>query len=62
MYCGHKFADRIGHDDAASDSERSPVFLQFLDCVWQITSQFPDAFEFNEGLLLDMYAASVSCR
>jgi len=32
--------------------ERSPVFLQFLDCCFQLISQFPSAFEFNELLLL----------
>ena len=27
----------IGHgEDKPGDSERSPVFLQFIDCVWQI--------------------------
>lgn len=31
---------RIGHgDERHSDADRSPVFLQFIDCVWQITKQ-----------------------
>ncbi|GKT19453.1 Myotubularin family like protein, partial [Aduncisulcus paluster] len=34
------------------DSQSSPVFLQWLDCVYQIMSQHPHAFEFNEELLL----------
>jgi myotubularin-related protein 1/2 len=33
-------------------SQRSPVFLQFLDCVWQVMQQFPCAFQFGEDLLL----------
>ena len=33
---GHKFAQRICHDDRHSDADRSPVFLQFIDCVWQV--------------------------
>ena len=34
---GHKFNDRIGHgDDKHNDADRSPVFLQFIDCVWQV--------------------------
>lgn len=33
-------------------NERSPVFLQFLDAVWQIWTQFPNEFEFNEELLI----------
>ncbi|CAF4857571.1 unnamed protein product, partial [Rotaria socialis] len=35
---GHKFFLRIGHGDK-SDSERSPVFLQFLDCTFQLLQQ-----------------------
>ncbi|KAJ7373757.1 hypothetical protein OS493_011366 [Desmophyllum pertusum] len=42
---GHRFRDRLGH--LSCPSQRSPVFLQFLDCVWQIVQQFPSAFEFN---------------
>ena len=34
---GHKFAQRAGHgDDKHNDADRSPVFLQFIDCVWQV--------------------------
>ncbi|KAL3666061.1 hypothetical protein V7S43_008852 [Phytophthora oleae] len=51
---GHKFADRIGVGKDITDqpNERSPVMLQFLDCVWQMTRQFPTCFEFNEKFLL----------
>uniref|UniRef100_A0A8C6U891 phosphatidylinositol-3,5-bisphosphate 3-phosphatase n=1 Tax=Neogobius melanostomus TaxID=47308 RepID=A0A8C6U891_9GOBI len=50
---GHKFASRIGHgEDNHSSSERSPLFVQFIDCVWQMTRQFPAAFEFNELFLV----------
>ncbi|KAK2720356.1 myotubularin-related protein 2-like [Artemia franciscana] len=50
---GHKFAQRIGHgDDRYQDADRSPVFVQFIDCVWQVMNQFPHAFEFNEHLLI----------
>jgi ribosomal protein L37E len=34
------------------DEERSPVFHQFLDCVYQCINQLPRAFEFTEDLLL----------
>lgn len=47
---GHKFQHRLGHPDYPN--ERSPVFLQFLDCVYQILTQFPSAFEFNRSYLL----------
>eukprot|EP00795_Rhopilema_esculentum_P011530 gene11530-21751_t len=47
---GHRFTDRLG--DPSCPSQRSPVFLQFLECVWQIMQQFPNAFEFNSKYIL----------
>lgn len=47
---GHKFKSRVGPTD--NPSENSPIFLQFLDCVWQFHRQAPDIFEFNNNLLL----------
>src|SRR5690606_9724781 len=38
---GHQFALRSGHDGSTKYSERSPVFIQFMDCVYQIMRQFP---------------------
>lgn len=59
---GHKFAQRIGHgDDKHSDADRSPVFLQFIDCVWQMAHQFPNAFEFNEHFLITILDHLYSC-
>ncbi|KAI2810539.1 Myotubularin- protein 2 [Blomia tropicalis] len=59
---GHKFAQRIGHgEDKPSDDNRSPVFLQWLDCVWQLTIQFPTAFEFNDFLLITLADCVYSC-
>jgi myotubularin-related protein 3/4 len=50
---GHKFADRCGHGVGAADpNERSPVFLQWLDCIYQLFLQNPVAFEFNEMFLV----------
>ena len=52
---GHKFHDRLG--DPESADQRSPVFLQFLDCIWQLIEQFPTAFEFNELYLIRLWDA-----
>ncbi|XP_031571649.1 uncharacterized protein LOC116305818 [Actinia tenebrosa] len=49
---GHRFRDRLGHPSCPS--QRSPIFLQFLDCVWQIYRQFPTAFEFTSDLILQI--------
>ncbi|XP_032789509.1 myotubularin-related protein 3 isoform X2 [Daphnia magna] len=50
---GHKFADRCGLLGGCEDTnERCPVFLQFLDCVHQLMSQFPTAFQFNHAYLV----------
>ncbi|XP_062305041.1 myotubularin [Osmerus eperlanus] len=60
---GHKFSSRIGHGDKNhADQDRSPIFLQFIDCVWQMTRQFPTAFEFNERLLITILDHLYSCR
>jgi myotubularin-related protein 3/4 len=56
---GHKFGDRCGHGVGAHDSnERSPVFLQWLDCIYQLFIQNPVAFEFNEMFLVRKYFLS----
>ena len=44
----------------ASDKERSPIFFQFLDVVFQLTRQFPDAFEFTELFLLHLHQHTTS--
>ena len=47
-------SDRCGHglESTVLAEERSPVFLQFLDALWQLLQQFPTSFEYNESLLL----------
>eukprot|EP01132_Coremiostelium_polycephalum_P004941 gene4941-6158_t len=60
---GHKFQQRIGHGSKNYKSiEYSPVFLQFIDCVWQIMNQSPNIFEFNTRLLMDIMYHLYSCR
>lgn len=34
---------------------QSPVFLLFLDCVWQLLKQFPSAFQFSEFYLTTLW-------
>jgi len=60
---GYKFAERCGHGDSRHENtQRSPVFLQFLDCVWQLTRQFPLSFEFNSQYLVDLHDQMMNCR
>ena len=47
---GHRFDQRCHGLDRARDG--SPIFLQFIDAVWQLTQQFPTSFEFTDSLLL----------
>ncbi|KAK3267913.1 hypothetical protein CYMTET_23555 [Cymbomonas tetramitiformis] len=58
---GHKFSQRMGHEFGKKPDEQSPIFLQFLDAVWQIMRQFPTAFQFNERLLVLILHTSTSC-
>lgn len=60
---GHQFSLRNGHGNKnEKDDQRSPVFLQFLDCVQQLLHQFPFAFEFNDAFLADIAYHAYSCR
>ncbi|TPP60021.1 Myotubularin protein 3, partial [Fasciola gigantica] len=55
LYFGHKFADRCGQGGCnAYPDERSPIFLQWLDCVHQVRRQFPNYFEFSETFLVKL--------
>nr|KAF6492630.1 myotubularin related protein 8 [Molossus molossus] len=58
---GHKFSQRCGHLEG-DPKEVSPVFTQFLDCIWQLMEQFPCAFEFNEIFLLEIHDHIFSCQ
>lgn len=60
---GHPFAERLGHMRGTSCTntllEPAPIFLLFLDCVWQLQSQFPSSFEFSETYLCRVWDCSL---
>ncbi|KAL3067635.1 hypothetical protein OYC64_017375 [Pagothenia borchgrevinki] len=58
---GHKFSHRYGHLDG-DPKEVSPVIDQFVECVWQLSEQFPCAFEFNERFLVAIHTHIYSCQ
>uniref|UniRef100_A0A8C3A8E6 Myotubularin phosphatase domain-containing protein n=1 Tax=Cyclopterus lumpus TaxID=8103 RepID=A0A8C3A8E6_CYCLU len=58
---GHKFSHRYAHLDG-DPKEVSPVIDQFLECVWQLSEQFPCAFEFNERFLIAIHTHIYSCQ
>uniref|UniRef100_A0A8C9TTC9 Myotubularin related protein 6 n=1 Tax=Scleropages formosus TaxID=113540 RepID=A0A8C9TTC9_SCLFO len=58
---GHKFADRCDQLDG-DPKEVSPIFTQFLDCVWQLSEQFPQAFQFSEWFLIQIHEHVHSCQ
>ncbi|XP_050987509.1 myotubularin-related protein 11 isoform X1 [Labeo rohita] len=51
---GHKFLSRINYH-RESDKEEAPVFLLFLDCVWQLWAQYPARFQLTEDYLLTLH-------
>jgi protein tyrosine/serine phosphatase len=61
---GHQFALREGHgknmDDYANE-QRAPIFLQFIDLVYQLVALYPSAFQFNEYYLLFILDHFHSC-
>ncbi|KAM3865052.1 myotubularin-related protein 7b [Diretmus argenteus] len=58
---GHKFSHRYAHLDG-DPKEVSPVIDQFLECVWQLSEQFPCAFEFNDRFLIAVRRHVYSCQ
>ncbi len=44
---GHKFSDRCGHTTTSDNKEQSPVFLQFIEAIWQLTQIYPTACQYG---------------
>lgn len=51
---GHPFVHRLGLI-FNKEVEQSPIFLLFLDCVWQLIQQYPSAFQFSETYLTTIW-------
>ncbi|KAF7490996.1 Myotubularin-related protein 9 [Sarcoptes scabiei] len=66
LQAGHPFATRCKHSaftfSSARTREQSPIFLVFLDCVYQIFNQFPCSFEFNEKFLIFLFENAYSSQ
>ncbi|XP_030820518.1 myotubularin-related protein 9-like [Camarhynchus parvulus] len=56
IQAGHPFQLRCARSASshARGKQEAPVFLLFLDCVWQLSRQFPLSLEFGEQLLLTL--------
>ncbi|ETV98623.1 hypothetical protein H310_08740 [Aphanomyces invadans] len=59
---GYKFCERTGHVADPNSQEISVVFVQWMDCVWQMCRQFPCSFEFNTRFLILVLDHLYSCR
>lgn len=53
---------KVVNDEATTPRMVSPVFHQFLDCVYQLVRQYPDRFEFNERFLRRLLYHLYSCQ
>jgi hypothetical protein len=58
LWFGHPFHSR--HSRQGRVKEDGPVFLQWVDCIWQVMHQCPSAFEFNEKFLTVLVENSYS--
>ncbi|XP_078394035.1 myotubularin-related protein 11, partial [Cetorhinus maximus] len=51
---GHRFSDRF-NQLRTTEKDESPVFLLFLDCVWQLVDHYPVSFEFTDTYLMAVH-------
>ncbi|KAI8991912.1 protein-tyrosine phosphatase-like protein [Mycotypha africana] len=63
---GHKFQDRCGHltndPKFTQQKETSPVFHQFLECIYQLLCLYPTRFEFTEAFLIELHYHLYACQ
>ncbi|KAG8123014.1 hypothetical protein E2320_018396 [Naja naja] len=61
---GHPFQQRCAQSAYSNSKQKweAPVFLLFLDCVWQILRQFPCSFEFNYHFLIMLFEHSYASQ
>ncbi|NXI55828.1 MTMR9 protein, partial [Chloroceryle aenea] len=64
LQAGHPFQQRCAQSAYSNSKQKweAPVFLLFLDCVWQILRQFPCSFEFNEQFLIMLFEHSYASQ
>merc|ERR1719499_570699 len=58
---GHKFRTRLALGDSPT-GEYSPIFIQWLECVYQLFKQFPSAFEWTPMVLLRLAREALSSK
>lgn len=62
---GHPFHLRCAHGESISNAngeQSCPIFMQFLDCAWQLVNLFPEYFEFDGKYILFIARHVYSCR
>jgi hypothetical protein len=61
---GYQFDKRNGNfeNENHDADERSPVFIQFLDALYQIMDQFPCAFQYNTRILKFIAQQIYTCK
>ncbi|KAI8269096.1 hypothetical protein K4K58_003097 [Colletotrichum sp. SAR11_239] len=59
---GEAATGKVANDEATVPKMISPVFHQFLDCVYQLLRQNPTKFEFNERFLRRLLYHLYSCQ
>ncbi|XP_062890895.1 myotubularin-related protein 9-like isoform X3 [Mobula hypostoma] len=64
LQAGHPFQLRCASSaySHAKPKHEAPVFLIFLDCCWQLSTQFPCSFQFNQHFLVTLFEHAYASR